>query len=111
MVAEDIAINVNLEERKEIWKGLIICEAMNIFQLKSYVCETLIKLGLKPHTTLKEFYDLSDKKITLNFTAIESSAKAIRIYNHHTRPYMPLWAAIIATSSIPEFFQPVLDMR
>lgn len=110
-VTEEITINLNEEDRKNVWKGLIICEAMNVFKLKAYICTSLNELGLKSHTTLKEFYDMSEKKITLNFTSIDSASKAIIIINHHTRPYMPVWAAIVATTSIPEFFKPLSDMK
>ena len=110
-VHEQIFANLNEEDQRIVWKGLILCEVMNVFKLKSYVCETLIELGLKPQTTLSEFYDLSEKKITLNFTAIEATSDRVAVFNHKTRPYMPLWAAIVTTTSIPEFYKPVSDLR
>lgn len=110
-VTEEIAINLSEEDRKNVWKGLIICEAMNVFKLKAYICESLIELGLKAHTTLQEYYKMSGKKITLNFTAIDSATNSIIIINHHTRPNMPVWAAIVATTSMPEFFRPLPDMK
>jgi hypothetical protein len=56
-------------------------------------------MGLKPNTTLRQFYENTSKKIQLNFSAIENSYVAI--FNHLTRPNMPIWAAVLASSSIP----------
>ena len=66
-------------------------------------------MGLKSNTTLKQFYDLSTKKIHLNFLAIESETNSVTFLNHKTNPYMPMWAAIVATSSGPMFFKPLHD--
>ena len=35
--------------------------------------------------------------------------QTIQILNYMTRPNMPLWAALVATCSLPEFFNPLVD--
>lgn len=47
----------------------------------------------------------------INFIVIESISKKMVILNHNTRPNMPLWAAVIATSSLPYLFEPQMDLN
>ena len=51
------------------------------------------------------------KKITLNFTVINTKNNCVEIYNHTTRPYMPVWAVVVATSSLIQFFKPLPDKQ
>ena len=64
-------------------------------------------MNLDANTTLKQFYENSSKRIQLNFSVVEDGH--IAVYNYKTRPNMPIWAAILAASSIPGFFPPVID--
>lgn len=43
--------------------------------------------------------------------AVETPANIVTIINHKTRPDMPLWAAIVASCSIPFLFEPLLDRK
>lgn len=45
----------------------------------------------------------------MNFLAVETPTNAITFLNHKTAPYMPVWAAILATSSHPLLFKPVAN--
>ena len=64
-----------------------------------------------PNIALKEFYEISPRKIQLNFLAIESVTQTLTIINHITRPNMPVWAAIFATCSLPYFFSSMTDHK
>ena len=88
-----------------------MCDLFNSLKVKSYIYDKLSELGLKKQITLKEFYDISSKKIQLNFLVVETPANIVSIVNHKTRPEMPLWAAVVASCSIPFLFEPVLDRK
>lgn len=60
---------------------------------------------------MKEFYEFSPNKIQLNFMAVESITNTITVINYLTRPNMPVWAAILATSSLPYFSKNVTDHK
>ena len=108
-VIERLYLHFTSEQRKSAWKGLILRQALISINIKLYVCDKLVELGLKNNTTLEEFYQLSEKKIQINFSAVETATDCISIINHVTRPSMPVWAAILATSSVPFFFPPLPD--
>ena len=109
-MVETIKYAVSKKDRKEIWKGLLIGEVFKTCKIKDYVCNILEKdLNLRKDTTLLEFYESSRQKIFLNFSTIESSSKCVTFLNHKTRPEMPIWAAILASMSLPLFSKPVKD--
>ena len=110
-IPDKIIQYLSLEQRTEAWKGIIIGEALKAFQIKNYVCEKLLQLGLRNNSTLKEFHELSKKKINMSFSAVDSQTNSITFLNYITRPSMPVWAAIIATSSLPFFFKPFPDQK
>jgi hypothetical protein len=79
-------------------------------------------MKLNSNTSLAEFYEFSPRKITLNFALINKKEQRLEIVNRFTKPNMPLWAAIIASASmpylLPEFacneeweFSPYTDSR
>ena len=47
----------------------------------------------------------------MSFSAVDSQTNSITFLNYLTRPSMPVWAAIIATSSLPFFFKPFPDQK
>lgn len=47
--------------------------------------------------------------MTLNFSVISTRSNCFEFFNHCTRPYLPLWAAVVASSSLIQFFKPVVD--
>lgn len=61
-------------------------------------------MKLNSNTSLSEFYEFSPRKITLNFSLINKNEERLEIINRFTRPNMPLWAAIIASTSMPYLF-------
>ena len=88
-------------DRKLAWKGIIIGNFLSALKVKSFVQEKLREMFLDQDITLREFYLKSDKKIRINFTAVSMDTQTIQILNYITRPNMPLWAAIVATCSLP----------
>lgn len=100
---------INKNYQKEAWKALISAGILTAFEIKRYVCDVLKSLGLSPYASLSEFYEFSVKKIQLNFTAMETRKQKIQFYNYKTRPNMPVWAALLATCSLGEFFRPLAD--
>ena len=97
------------EQIKDVFKGFLTGRLLTAFKVKSYVCQKLEEMGLKRTTTLKEYYELTSKHIHLNMTAVELPKNVVTIINHKTRPYMPVWAAIVASCSLPLFFKPLSD--
>ena len=47
----------------------------------------------------------------MSFSAVESKTNSIIFLNYKTRPAMPVWAAILATCSLPFFFKPFPDRK
>jgi predicted acylesterase/phospholipase RssA len=70
-------------------------------KLELYIKEKLEEMKLNSSTSLAEFYDFSPRKITLNFNLINKKEQRLEIVNRFTRPNMPLWAAIVASASMP----------
>jgi hypothetical protein len=54
---------------------------------------------MNPKATVEEFYKLSSKKILLSFTVLKTINKKLQFMSRHTMPQMPVWAAIVASSS------------
>ena len=66
-------------------------------------------MSLDENITLSSFYKLSNKKIRLNFTAVNTQTDTIEIINYQTKPHMPVWAALVATASLPDFFTSIVQ--
>jgi hypothetical protein len=72
-----------------------------VYKLKAFIYEKLVEANLPRNITLQEFYERCKEKIILNFTVINVSEKRMDFFNKGHTPKMPLWAAIIASSSNP----------
>ena len=110
-IFNDVLEHFDEEGRKIAWKGIILSEALKSIEIKKIVRSILFRQGYPMNISLKEFYDLSKQKIQLNFMAVSSVSNTITVLNHITRPNMPLWAAIMATSSLPNFFKTISDHK
>lgn len=73
------------------------------YRLKHFIVSELKKANLSPSITLSEFYSTTKRKIFLNFAAININEHRLEFLNKVTTPSMPVWAAIIASSSLPFF--------
>lgn len=82
---------------------------LHALEVKRFVNKKLIQIDLSPDTTLQQLYDLTPAKILLNFAVMESQKKTISFLNRITRPNMPVWAAIVASCSLSDFFDPLPD--
>ncbi len=60
---------------------------------------------MDPNINLKGFYLKSKKKILLNFTSVDTTSDRIKFINKNTAPNMPVWAAILASSSFSFLFK------
>jgi hypothetical protein len=54
--------------------------------------------------TLAEFYKISPNPLFLNFTALNFDKATIKFMNKNNTPKMPVWAAIVAATSLPFLF-------
>ena len=64
----------------------------------------ILKEKLKNHLrnmTLKEFYKRSQNQIRINFSCINMETQTLQTISYLTRPHMPVWAALVATCSLP----------
>lgn len=84
-----------------IFKCMVLKKFINTFEYKLYIFETLQRVKIEPHITLKNFYETSKFKILLNFNCIKTVEQRFSLINKHTRPNMPLWAALMAAASLP----------
>lgn len=96
-------LRVNKLNSSIIVKGILTNNLLSTFKLKDYIIKKLMEDRLNPSITLSEFYNLSKRKILLNFTVINMNEQRLTFFNKNTMPNMPVWAAILATSSIPLF--------
>ena len=110
-ILNPIVEHLNPEERKVVWKGLILCSALSSLKIKNLIRRILSRMNYAPNITLKEFYQASPSQIQLNFLVVESVEQIMRLVNHITRPNMPVWAAILATCSLPFFFNQVTEHK
>ncbi len=60
---------------------------------------------MRPSISLEEFYETSEVKLLLNFTVIDVNKQRLTFLNKNSMPNMPIWAAIVATSSLPFYYR------
>lgn len=89
---------------------------LNIFDKFSiadstYLDNTLKSLierkGFNPYINFKQLYDITKKEFNVGF--VKCFQNEFILANHITRPDMPVWLAVRASSGIPLVFQPVID--
>ena len=86
----------------------MIHQLLTTFKLKEYIISKLKTSRYHSNISLSEYYETSNKKILLNFTTIDVNRQRFSFLNKNTMPNMPLWAAIVATSTLPfyhDFFE------
>lgn len=62
-------------------------------------------MKLSPSITLSKFYETAPRKIYLNFTTVNVDKKRLEFINKDTKPHMPVWAAVVASASLPLLYQ------
>ncbi len=55
---------------------------------------------MNPSIALEEFYEITKRKIILNFTVININKERLVFLNKNTMPNMPVWAAIVAIHQV-----------
>ena len=86
----------------------MINRLLTTFKLKSYIINRLKEQGLSPIISLAQYHSVSKRKVLLNFSVIDVNKQSLTFLNKNSTPNMPLWAAIIASSSLPfyhKFFE------
>ena len=101
-IAEKRVIDVK-KNASFIVKGILTNKLMSVFKQKDYIINQLKEERLSPSITLAEFYKVSKRKILLNFPTINANQQRLTFINKNLMPNMPIWAAILATSSLPLF--------
>ena len=79
----------------------MINRLLTTFKLKKFITNKLKEQKLSPSITLSDYYDLAKRKIFLNFSVIDVNKERLAFLNKNSMPNMPLWAAIVASSSLP----------
>lgn len=76
---------------------------LTVYKLKAFIYEQLHAYGLPRNITLNEYFKRSkpENQIVLNFLCVNVSEQRLEMLNKVLTPKMPLWAAILATSSLP----------
>lgn len=81
---------------------------MNDGQYLVDVCKRLLQdKGLSEYCTFQELYEQCGVELHLGVSLVLRNE--FQIWDRHTRPDMPLWQAIRASSAIPIVFMPVID--
>lgn len=89
------------QQRETVWKGVLIKRLLSSKQLEIYLKRQLQDMKLNANISLADFYEFSTLKVTLNFVLVNKQEQRLEIVNRFTRPNMPVWAAIIASTSLP----------
>ena len=63
--------------------------------------------GFNPYINFKQLYDITKKEFNVGF--VKCFQNEFILANYKTRPEMPVWLAVRASSGIPLVFQPVID--
>jgi patatin-like phospholipase/acyl hydrolase len=63
--------------------------------------------GFNPYINFKQLYDITKKEFNVGF--VKCFQNEFILANYKTRPDMPVWLAVRASSGIPLVFQPVID--
>lgn len=66
--------------------------------------DKLKDMHLSPSITLAKFYESAPRTLLLNFCVINITEQRLEFFNKFTMPYMPLWAAVVASASLPFLF-------
>lgn len=80
---------------------MVLNSLLNASEYKMKIFEILEMAGLDTHISLQKFYDVCPKKIILNFNVANTSQQRFALINKFTKPNMPLWAALMASASLP----------
>lgn len=64
-------------------------------------------MNLPRDINLKEFNEISPRKIELNFPAVDITFFKQVFINANTHPQMPIWAALLTALSFPVLFPEV----
>jgi hypothetical protein len=75
--------------------------------LENTIKSLIERKGFNPYINFKQLYDITNKELNVSF--IRCLQNEFVLANHKTRPEMPVWLAVRASSSIPIMFQPVID--
>jgi hypothetical protein len=100
--------SVNKFNAKAVAKGLMINKLLTTFRLKTYIMDKLSEEKFSPSISLREYHSVAKRRLFLNFTVIDVNNQRLAFFNKNTMPNMPLWAAIVACSSLP-FFHPFFE--
>lgn len=79
----------------------MISKLLSAYRLKAFIFERLESYDLPHNVTLKEFYEKCQQKIILNFSVINLTEQRLDFMNLLTTPKMPVWAAILASTTLP----------
>jgi hypothetical protein len=80
-------------------------QLLSVFKIRSYVIEKLKKKKIKENITLLQFFNEAPQKILLNFTTLNIDDSRLHFMNKNTMPNIPLWAAVVASTSHPFFYR------
>ena len=80
---------------------MVINSLINAFKYRVFIYNTLIESGLDQNISLHKFYEISQRKVLLNFNCVNTTQQRFSLVNKITKPNMPLWAALMACASLP----------
>ena len=92
---------IGINNVEQFTKGAMIAKLLSAYRLKAFAFERLESYDLPHSVTLKEFYDGCANKIILNFSVINLTEQRLDFLNMLTTPKMPVWAAILASTTLP----------
>jgi hypothetical protein len=104
-IGSNSLVNVTKKNASFITKGILVNRLLTTFKLKAYIADHLKAERLSPSISLSEFYHVAKRSILLNFTVINVNQARLDFLNKNSMPNMPVWAAIVATSTLPLMYQ------
>jgi len=108
IILEDINLSKLIEIKSRLLLNLPDRLGMNDGQYLSDTCKKILQSkGLSEYCTFTELYEQCG--VDLHLGVLSIFRDKYEIWDRHTRPDMPLWHAIRATTAIPFVFMPVID--
>ena len=106
-ISDELNREVLFKKHNYVWKGIFIGSVLKLDKIKKFVKKILTdQLSLNEDCTLEEFHKRPSNTYQLNFTTLDLSKGCIHFLNFNTAPNMPVWAAILASMSLPFFMSP-----
>lgn len=105
VLTAEVRISLKGMDSSHVYKGIMVKQLLAVFRVKNYVQRKLKESRLKENITLLQFFNNAPIQLLLNFTTVNIGDARLELMNKNTMPNIPLWAAVVASTSLPFFYR------